>query len=93
MRQNSFLKAAALIAGAMLATGSVQSASTGNVDKGIIKTHVPNKPVQDLSRFVGSGNRNPYKHHWGVKNQRQYRKWMRQCPHMRKTKKCRVKSK
>lgn len=48
---------------------------------------------QKLSPVHGASDRNPYKHNWGIKNQRQYRKWMRQCPQMRRSKKCRVKSK
>lgn len=43
-------------------------------------------------QIIGSGSRNPYKHNWGFKNQRQYRKLVRQVPQIRRSKKCRIKS-
>lgn len=47
------------------------------------------KPVSVRRDF--SGGDNPYKHYRKAdRNQRQYRKWMRQCPHMRRSKKCKL---
>jgi hypothetical protein len=50
--------------------------------------HTPVRPVNKKSIFHGAGDSNPYKHNVTPKgNQRQYRKWLRQNPNMKKSKK------
>jgi len=80
------------ILGAMLALSAIaapqQSASQTRV---AIKHDITNVRPTSEKNLIGDGhsNANPYRHNWGVKNQRQYRKLCRQVPNIRKSKKFR----
>lgn len=85
------------IAASMFALGA-STAQAGNPAsmQGMSKEATrPKNPTVALEQKAfpggGDGDRNPNKHHWGKLNQKKYRKWMRQCPQMRRSKKCRVK--
>lgn len=46
--------------------------------------HTPVRPVSRKNQFHGAGDTNPYKYtRTAKKNQRQFRKLWRQCPHKR----------
>lgn len=55
----------------------------------INQQHQAPRPVSIKKDF--SGGDNPFKHYRkGIRNQRQYRKWMASVPQMRNSKKCRL---
>ena len=83
----------AMMALATMAASVPASASPSNPNKeGVCISYKPSPYFINKNVFGGfSGNANPNKHRFGVLNQRQYRKWMRQCPHMRRSKKFRNK--
>lgn len=55
----------------------------------INQRHEAPRPVSFKNNF--SGGDNPYKHfRKGVRNQKQYRQWIRQNPHKRRSKKCKI---
>lgn len=97
----TLLAAAAAIASVTGTAEMVQSSSTPQqFAQHQQRKQVSNKmfndlhaPVQSKSDLFGYGNRNPFKYYRTPKtNQRQYRKWMRQVPQMRKSKKCKLKN-
>jgi hypothetical protein len=61
--------------------------STQTRDAIAVRVQAP-KPVQARLNFTNGGTGGEAGR---VLNQRQYRKWMRQCPQLRRSKKCRVK--
>lgn len=70
----------------MMAMGTqVASAAMGKNKDATIVVDGIKKPSAEMSKFVGSGDANPYKYTFTPKgNQRQKRKHMRQVPHMLK---------
>jgi outer membrane lipoprotein-sorting protein len=73
------------LAAAMTLMGMSAQAASGS-QKEMAAVHASQKkPSAQMSKFVGSGDANPYKYTFTPKgNQRQKRKHMRQVPHMRK---------
>lgn len=69
--------------GMKASTQSNQSQQQSKKDAVQLQTQAP-RPVEQRLNFTNGGTG---KDAGRVLNQRQYRKWMRQCPHMRKSKK------
>lgn len=91
--KKSLLFVAAMMGLAGSATGSAFSNANqyNNVraKDQINQRHEAPKPTSFKNNF--SGGDNPYKHYRkGLRNQRQYRKWMKQVPQMRRSKKCKL---
>lgn len=94
-RQSNFNKIAAMVMGlAALGMGTPangNAAQQNNVTQqqsrkdAIQEKHTPVRPISRKSQFHGVGDANPYKHiNTPKSNQRQLRKYLRQCPHSRK---------
>ncbi len=94
MRGGSFKKFLGIFAG--LAALSAPSAAVTNAGSGkpVVVVNDANytrpKEVRPVMQLKASANANPYKHiRRGERNQRQYRKFLRQNPHRRNSKKAR----
>jgi hypothetical protein len=97
MRKNKIgiLGAAAIAAANLLGGVNQVSANDSNVvnqqtkKEALHQEKKVSRPEAEKNKFGGfSGMQNPYKHiRKGGRNQRQYRKWLRSNPHMRRSKK------
>lgn len=82
---------------AMFALGTSQVQAANHSAPAPVEMRKQRRPgvthnVNDPRDYFPSG-KNPYKHYWPDLNQRQYRKLVRQVPNIRRSKKCRIKSK
>lgn len=96
MKGGLFKRVAGLFAAA-LALGSsgnsVMKVNSQGITHSVNKDAVANKgkPSNKDQRKIATGGEASRKHYRVYyRNQRQYRKWMRQCPWMRKSKKCKL---
>lgn len=94
--RRSFKSIAALMGLMALASPQQIHATTGTtktINRDAVRHDVKQiRTVRERDDFGGFGNgRNPFKHYSAPKdNQRKYRKWLRQNPHMRNSKKCKL---
>ena len=83
----STLAAVAGIMSAHVQAGTLHKIADRAKEEIILVPHKIDRPLLMQDDYKGFGkNRNPLKHKFYAGNQRQYRKWMRQCPTMRKAK-------
>lgn len=83
-------KVLALVA-AMAAMGSgAQSFGSSNAaGKDIVSPKA--QPTRSVPKKIAAGGDSPFKYYKKFyRNQRQYRKWAKQCPHLRRSKKCKL---
>jgi hypothetical protein len=93
--QSAFMRAMALAMGLSVMGGfgipataagsnTTQQQSQQSRKDAIQEKHSPVRPVSKRNQFHGAGDANPYKYtRTPKKNQRQFRKHWRQCPHKR----------